>query len=63
MKLSGTDGQSDRQSDGQMDGQVDGQVDGKDHVLSQADALTKNKAFQTHNMVITEGQKLPIFTF
>ena len=39
MKLSGTDGQSDRQSDGQMDGQVDGQ----DHVLSQADALTKKR--------------------
>ena len=43
MKLSGTDGQSDRQSDGQMDGQVDGQVDGQDHVLSQADALSKKR--------------------
>ena len=39
-----------------------GQVDGQDHVLSQADALTKNhlvikyKAFQTHYMVITDGK-------
>ena len=33
-KLTGTNGQADRQADGQ------------DHVLSQADALTKNQFFQ-----------------
>ena len=34
--------QADRQVDRQADRQVDRQTDGHDHVLSQADTLTKN---------------------
>ena len=50
LKLTGTDGQADRQTGGQTDRQ--------DHVLSQADALTKNdKSCDTSYKQIQSVQK------